>query len=205
MKEFRNELNANERVARKIIGTDTEAKFTVNDETADDIIKREKAEKFNEQVEAMENKLKDFGQGFYMTDIEEQAEKLSADLGTVDITPMGNYALIKPFEHNPFQKMKVSKSGIYLDSGGVTPEYKSEEDGRMYEEEELIKVGMVVEIGHKCEFLKAGDLVFYNTMASAVNVPFYKLGLVVVNEQRIIAVVNDDLTERKKKLMNYGK
>ena len=75
----------------------------------------------------------------------------------------------------------------------------------MYEEEELIKVGMVVEIGHKCEFLKAGDLVFYNTMASAVNVPFYKLGLVVVNEQRIIAVVNDDLTERKKKLMNYGK
>ena len=56
MKEFRNELNANERVARKIIGTDTEAKFTVNDETADDIIKREKAEKFNEQVEAMENK-----------------------------------------------------------------------------------------------------------------------------------------------------
>ena len=200
MKEFRNELNANERVARKIIGTDTEAKFTVNDETADDIIKREKAEKFNEQVEAMENKLNS-----HMAAIEEPAEKLSADLGTVDITPMGNYALIKPFEHNPFQKMKVSKSGIYLDSGGVTPEYKSEEDGRMYEEEELIKVGMVVEIGHKCEFLKAGDLVFYNTMASAVNVPFYKLGLVVVNEQRIIAVVNDDLTERKKKLMNYGK
>ena len=98
MKEFRNELNANERVARKIIGTDTEAKFTVNDETADDIIKREKAEKFNEQVEAMENKLNS-----HMAAIEEQAEKLSADLGAVDITPMGNYALIKPFEHNPFQ------------------------------------------------------------------------------------------------------
>ena len=135
MKEFRNELNANERVARKIIGTDTEAKFTVNDETADDIIKREKAEKFNEQVEAMENKLNS-----HMAAIEEQAEKLSADLGAVDITPMGNYALIKPFEHNPFQKMKVSKSGIYLDSGGVTPEYNSEEDGRMYEEEELIEL-----------------------------------------------------------------
>ena len=50
MKEFRNELNANEQVARKIIGTDTEAKFTVNNETADDIIKREKAEKFGRRI-----------------------------------------------------------------------------------------------------------------------------------------------------------
>ena len=41
-------------------------------------------------------------------------------------------------------------------------------------------------------------------MASAIQVPFYKLGLVAVNEQRIIAVVNDDITARKEKLMNYG-
>ena len=63
---------------------------------------------------------------------------------------------------------------------------------------------MVVETGYKCEFLKKGDLVFYNAMASAIQVPFYKLGLVAVNEQRIIAVVNDDITARKEKLMNYG-
>lgn len=199
MKNFRNELNSNEKLARQIIGTDTEAKFTVNGQTADEIIKNEKATKFNAQVEAMEEKL-----NAHMSTIEKQAEQLAMDLQGVDIMPMYAYALIKPFEHNPFQKMKVSASGIITDTGGLTPEYKSEEDGKMHEEEELIKVGMVVETGHKCEFLKKGDLVFYNAMASAIPVPFYRLGLVAVNEQRIIAVVNDDLTSRKEQLVQYG-
>lgn len=197
MNNFRNELNSNEQLARKIIGTDTEAKFTVNETSADSILKNEKARKFNAQVDAMESKLNE-----HMNAIEEQAERLARDLNGVDIMPMYAYALIKPFAHNPFQKMQISKSGIITDTGGLTPEYKSEEDGRIHEEEELIKVGMVVETGHKCEFLKKGDLVFYNAMASAIQVPFYKLGLVAVNEQRIIAVVNDDLTARKEKLMN---
>lgn len=200
MNNFRNELNSSEKASRKIIGADTEAKFTVNDQTADDILKAEKVAKFNEQVEAMEDKLNE-----HMSAIEEQATALAADLQGVDIMPMYAYALIKPFEHNPFQKVSIAKSGIFTDTGGLTPEYKSEEDGTIHEEEELIKVGMVVETGHKCEFLKEGDIVFYNAMASAIQVPFYRLGLVAVNEQRIIAVVNDDLTARKKALMNYGK
>ena len=57
MNDFRNELNSNEQMARKIIGTDTEAKFTVNGQSADEILKNEKAAKFNAQVDAMENKL----------------------------------------------------------------------------------------------------------------------------------------------------
>lgn len=200
MNNFRNELNSSEKTSRIILGPDTEAKFTVNGQTADDVLKAEKAAKFNEQVDLMENKLSE-----HMANIEKQAEELAMDLNGVDIMPMYAYALIKPFEHNPFQRMKITESGLITDTGGLTPEYKSEEDGRMHAEEELIKVGMVVETGHKCEFLKKGDLVFYNAMASAVTVPFYRLGLVAVNEQRIIAVVNDDLSARKEALMNYGK
>ena len=192
MNDFRNVMNGNEKMARKIVGTDTEAKFTVEDDTADELVQREKAVKFNEQVEIMETKLNS-----YMKNIEEQTAKMASDLNGVDIMPMYAYVLVKPFEHNPFQKISVSSSGIITDTGGMAGEYKSEEDGRMHEEEELIKVGMVVETGHKCEFLKKGDLVFYNAMASAVQVPFYRLGLVAVNEQRILAVVNDDLTSRK--------
>ena len=37
MNNYRNELNSNEQLARKIIGTDTEAKFTVNGQSADEI------------------------------------------------------------------------------------------------------------------------------------------------------------------------
>lgn len=198
--DFRNELNSSEKASRTIVGTDTEAKFTVNNQSADDLLKAEKAAKFNEQVAIMENKLSE-----HMDAIAKQAEELAMDMQGVDIMPLYAYVLVKPFEHNPFQKIEVSESGIITNTGGLTPEYKSEEDGRMHAEEELIKVGMVVETGHKCEFLKQGDLVFYNAMASAVDVPFYRLGLVAVNEQRIIAVVNDDLTARKETLMNNGK
>lgn len=200
MNNFRNELNSNEKFARTIIGADTEAKFTVDGQTADEILKQEKASKFNESVDKMEQKL-----NAHMAAIEAQSEQLAQDLNGVDILPMMNYALIRPFEHNPFQRMKIDKkSGLILDTGGLAPEYKSEEDGQIHEEEELIKVGIVVETGHKCEFLQPGDLVFYNAMMSAIQVPFYKLGLVAVNEQRIIAVVNDNLTARKEKLMNHG-
>jgi hypothetical protein len=199
MNNFRNELNSNEKMSRTVIGADTEAKFTVNNQTADDLIKAEKAAKFNEQVDLMTEKL-----NAHMDSITKQAEELAMDLQGVDIMPMYAYALIKPFPHNPFQRIETSESGLITNTGGLAAEYKSEEDGRMYEEQELIKVGMVVETGHKCEFLKQGDLVFYNAMASAVDVPFYRLGLVAVNEQRIIAVVNDDLTDRKKALMTHG-
>lgn len=199
MRNYRNELNSSEQMARTIIGADTNAQFTVNGTSADTILNNEKIARFNAQVDEMESKL-----SAHMAAIEEQAELMASDLNGVDITTMGQYALIKPFNHNPFQRIKVSTSGIITDTGGLTPEYKSEEDGRIHEEEEIIKVGMVVETGYKCEFLKKGDLVFYNDMASAIQVPFYKLGLVAVNEQRIIAVVNDDITARKEKLMNNG-
>lgn len=198
--DFRNELNSSEKVSRTIVGADTNAKFTVNNQSADDLLRAEKAAKFNEQVAIMENKLSE-----HMDAIAKQAEELAMDMQGVDIMPLYAYVLVKPFEHNPFQKIEVSESGIITNTGGLAPEYKSEEDGRIHTEEELIKVGMVVETGHKCEFLKQGDLVFYNAMASAVDVPFYRLGLVAVNEQRIIAVVNDDLTARKETLMNNGK
>ena len=65
----------------------------------------------------------------------------------------------------------------------------------------IIKVGSVVEVGHKCEFLKPGDVVFY-TIASETMVPFFKQGFVVVNENRIMAVVNEGLTERRDKIRN---
>jgi hypothetical protein len=120
----------------------------------------------------------------------------------VEIMPMYGYALIKPFEQNPFQKIKTTKSGLITDLGGFAPTYKSNETGEIEEEQQFIKVGTVIEVGHKCEFLKPGDIVFY-TIASECMVPFYKLGFVVVNENRIMAVVNEKLTERRNEL-KYG-
>jgi len=197
MNNFRNELNSNEKLARQVVGTDTNAIFTVDGERADEILKREKASKFNEQVDAMDKKLES-----YMQSIEDEARKLEENKQVIDIVPMYTYVLIRPFKHNPFQQVKIDKkSGLIVDLGGLTPEYKSEEDGQIHEEQEAIKAGLVIETGHRCEFLKSGDIVFYNDMTSSVPVPYYKLGLVAVSEQRILAVVNDGVTARKDKFI----
>lgn len=191
------DLNSNEKLALMTTGMEGEGQhFTMNGESADKILQREKQMKFNDAVSEMEDKFEKHNRL-----MEEYAEKLSEDLNGVEIMPMFNYALIKPFEQNPFQQIKVSKSGIITDLGGYAPTYKSNETGQMEEEQQFIKVGTVVEVGHKCEFLKPGDVVFY-TIASECIVPFYKMGFVAVAEQRILAVVNEKLTERRNEFKN---
>ena len=128
--------------------------------------------------------------------LKEYAKSISENINGLEIMPLYGYVLIKPFDENPFQCVRTSDSGIITDLGGMAIEYKSNETGQMEETEQFIKVGTVIEVGHKCEFVKPGDLVFY-TVASAITVPFYRQGFVVVNETRLMATVNEKLTERR--------
>lgn len=197
MNNLRGELNSNEKLALQLTGIEgTGEHFLLNSQASQELLQREKQLKFNTQVDEMSNKFEKHNQL-----ITEYAEKLSEDLNGVEIMPMFNYALIKPFDQNPFQQIKVSKSGIVTDLGGYAPQYKSNETGDIEEEQQFIKVGTVIEVGHKCEFLKEGDVVMY-TIASECMVPFYKMGFVVVAEQRILAVINEKLTERRNNLRN---
>lgn len=198
MENFGRKLNSNEKLALATTGIEgTGQHFVMNGESADEILMREEQLKFNTAVNDYVDKFEKHNQA-----LEDYAKNLSEDINGLEIMPMGNYALIKPFENNPFQQIKISKnSGIITDLGGLAPTYKSNETGEIEEEEQYIKVGTVIEIGHKCEFLKPGDIVFY-TIASECMVPFFKQGFVVVAEQRIIAVVNEKLTKRRDNLRN---
>lgn len=198
MENFGRELNSNEKLALATTGMEgTGQHFVMNGESADQILTREKQLKFNTAVDDYVDKFEKHNKA-----LEDYAKNLSEDMHGLEIMPMFSYALIKPFETNPFQQIKISKnSGIITDLGGLTPTYKSNETGEIEEEEQYIKVGTVIEVGHKCEFLKEGDIVFY-TIASECMVPFFKQGFVVVAEQRIIAVVNEKLTERRDNLKN---
>lgn len=199
METLRTDLNSNEKLALAVTGMEgTGEHFVLNGEEADKTLLREKQERFNTAVEDLESKFDKHAQM-----LEDYAKSLSDDMNGLEIMPMQGYALIKPFEQNPFQKIKTTKSGIITDLGGYAPTYKSNETGEQEEEKIFIKVGTVVETGYKCEFLKAGDIVFY-TEASEMMVPFYKLGFVVVHENRIMAVVNEKLTERKDNIKTAG-
>lgn len=189
--------NENEKVAAMTTGMEGNGKhFVVNGKSAEDVLLREKQQNFNKQVSDMEDKFAKHNEL-----LTEYAEKLSEDLNGVEIMPMFGYVLIKPFDQNPFQQIKMTDSGIITDLGGMTPEYKSNETGRWEEEQQFIKVGTVIETGHKCEFLQPGDIVMY-TIASEMMVPFYRMGFVAVSENRILAVINEKLTERKEKIKN---
>lgn len=195
METLRTELNSNEKLALAITGVEgTGEHFIVNGESADITLQREKQARFNTAVDELEDKFSKHNEA-----LKSYAKSLSEDMNGVEIMPMYGYALIKPFEQNPFQQIKTTKSGLITDLGGFAPTYKSNETGEIEEEEQFIKVGTVIEVGHKCEFLKPGDVVFY-TIASECMVPFFKLGFVVVNENRIMAVVNEKLTDRRNEL-----
>lgn len=184
--------NSSEKFARTIVGTDTEAVWSVDGVTAADLRKTEDTNKFNDQVDAFTDKF-----AKHLDDLNSFAEELSENMAGLEIMPVYGYCLIEPFKKNPFQKIEVDKkSGLITDLGGMAIEYKSEEDGQVHEEDPFIKVGTVVEVGHTCEFIKPGDIVMYPTPSEVV-VPFYNFGFRIVNEQRIIAVINDKLTERK--------
>ena len=194
--EMRTELNGKEKLAQVVNGMEsTGTPVVVNGKSADIILAEEKKGKFNTQVDEYIDKFEKHNKA-----LESYAEELSKDINGLEILPMSSYALIKPFESNPFQRVKV-ESGIITDLGGYTPTYKSHEDGQIHEEEQFIHVGTVIDTGWKCEFLKAGDVVFYTTASEAM-VPFFKQGFVVVAESRIMAVVNEKLTERKNRLIH---
>lgn len=195
METLRTELNSNEKLALSLTGMEgTGEHFILNGQSADMLLNTEKKQKFNSAVADLEDKFSKHNQA-----LESYAQSLAEDMNGVEIMPMFGYALIKPFENNPFQKVQTSKTGIITDLGGFAPTYKSNETGEIEEEQQFIKVGTVIEVGHKCEFLQPGDVVFY-TIASECMVPFYKQGFVVVNENRIMAVVNEKLTERRENI-----
>nr|DAU11616.1 MAG TPA: mHsp60, mHsp10, Mitochondrial, Chaperonin, Complex, Symmetric [Bacteriophage sp.] len=196
---MRTELNGNEKLAQVVNGMEsTGTPIVVNGRRADEILATEKKEKFNTQVNEYADKFEKHNKA-----LQDYASELSKDMNNLEILPMGGYALIKPFDNNPFQRVKV-ENGIITDLGGFAPTYKSQEDGQVHEEEQYIRVGTVIETGWKCEFLKPGDVVFY-TIASEAMVPFFKQGFVVVAESRIMAVINEKLTERKNQLVNGNK
>ena len=177
---------SNENVARMISGMDSGDHFNLG--------KNEEVNTFNEQVDNYLDKYEKHSQ-----ELETYAKNLSNDLNGLEVMPLYGYVLIEPFKQNPFQKLNVTESGFITDLGGAAPEYKSEEDGQIHQEQQFIKVGTVIETGHRCEFIQPGDIVMYPIPAE-VPVPFYKFGWVAVNENRILCVINEKLTKRREEL-----
>lgn len=184
-------LTENEKLALRMAGDTTSRIMTMDGKTAEDVIEERNVKNFNKQVDDYVAKLNE-----HAANLEEYSKKISENVEKIEIMPIGNYVLVKAFAENPFQRIvRDDKSGLILDLGGQKPQYKNTDNGQIEEEESFILVGVIQEVGPECKWCRPGDTVMY-TKPSAVPVPFYKQGLVLVNETRVLVTINEGLTER---------
>jgi len=190
-------LSENEKIAMRVAGDTTSRIMTLDGRTAEDIIEERNVKRFNEQVDNYVEKLNEHAQN-----LEEYSKQLSDNIEKIEIMPIGNYVLVKEFAENPFQRIvRDSKSGLILDLGGQKPQYKNTDSGELEEEENIIRVGVIQQSGPECKWCREGDTIMYTKM-SAVPVPFYRQGLQLVNEQRVLVTINEGLEERFKNIKN---
>jgi co-chaperonin GroES (HSP10) len=194
--EERPVLSNNEKVAMNIAGESTSRIMTLDGKTADDVIRERNVDKFNKQVDTYVEKLNEHAEN-----LENYAKDLADKINEVEIMPIGNYLLVKQFEENPFQRIVKTSTGLILDLGGQRPQYKNTDNGEIEEEENIIKVGVIQQVGPEVKWAREGDTIFFTKM-SAVPVPFYKQGLQLVNETRILAIVNEGLEKRFNEIKN---
>lgn len=180
-----------ERVAQEALGIEGKV-FNLKEQSIDSLVQKEKANKFNAEVEKYNEKLDQNNKEF-----EESQDKIEYDINKAEIKPMFNRILIQPFKQNPFQKMTI-ENGLILDAGGYTPHAQfNEQSGKYEEQDQFIRTGYVVEVGPETKYLKEGDVVYYRK-DTVVPIPFFKQGLVSLGESQVIAVVNEGLEERFK-------
>ena len=191
MKDVRLYSTENEKIAKELLGTDSNfTSVNMKENSLDSLIKKEKARKFNSEVEKYNEKLEQNNKDF-----EESQDKIEYDISKAEIKPMFSRILVQPFKVNPFQKMKI-ENGLIIDTGGYTPHTQlNEQTGRYEEQKQFIVTGCVIEVGPEVKYLKEGDVIFYR-VDTAVPVPFFKQGFVSLAENQIIAVVNEGLQDR---------
>lgn len=188
-------LSEKEKIALMNAGDSTSRIMTLDGTTADDVIQQRRTKEFNKQVDAYVEKLNE-----HSSKLEEYSKQISENIESIEIMPIGPYIMVKLFDENPFQRIvRDNESGLILDLGGQKPQYKNTDNGQIEEEENFIKVGVVQEVGPECKYIQPGDTIF-TTKPSLVPIPFYKQNLYQVAENRVMAVVNEGLTERFKNL-----
>ena len=188
-KNVRLNLTENEKLAQSIVGLESDGirMNMAEDKSIKNMIEREKASKFNDEYIEKFDK--------HASVLKEYAESFNDNMNSIEIKPMFARILVKPFEQNPFQKIRKSDSGLIIDTGGLVPQYKNSDTGEWEEEKQFIVTGTVIDCGPDVKYLSQGDVVFYRVDTS-VPVPFFRQGLVSLAENQIIAVVNEGLTDR---------
>ena len=186
-------MTQDEKMAQDILGTDG-INFNMAENKIEDLFEKQNVRKFNSQVDEYAERLEKHVEG-----LKEVADNLG-NISKVEIKPMFNRILITPFKQNPFQRIKI-ENGIITDLGGLAPQFKNMDNGRIEEMEQMIITGAVQEVGPEVKYIVPGDVIMYRK-ETAMPVPFFKQGLMCIAETQVIAVVNEGLETRFNEIKN---
>lgn len=185
------------RISQELYGIEGAQHFRMSaDEDVENRMQKDASIAFNNHVDEYTAKL-----NAEMEDIDKRAAAISENINDLEIMPVLNYLIVRPYDQNPYQKIQVSsKSGLIIDMGGQKPTFKNQDNGEVEEEENFIVVGKVIEVGPETKYVREGDDIFF-TKPSQTPIPFFKMGLVYVAEPRVMAVVNEKLRARFQRIV----
>lgn len=123
-----------------------------------------------------------------------KVEKLLSTPNETEIAPLYAYILCTPFDKNPFNTITKSEGGLYLPGEGDVVE-KNTDTGEVEESDNIMEVASVLAVGPEVKYVKEGDIIYYRRIQK-VPIPFFRSGLITVNELAVMSVVNAGLTER---------
>lgn len=195
MENVRLNLTENENVAFINADGNDYKSFSMNENSIDEMIKKEKARKFNNDLDKFQESMNEKNK-----ELEDSQNEVGYDVEKAEILPLFRRLLVKPFKQNPFQKIEMS-GGIITNAGGYTPHTQLNPiTGKYEEQDQFIRAGLIVEVGPETKYLKEGDVVYYRK-DTAVPVPFLNWGLISIDESQIIATVNVNLKDRFNKIL----
>lgn len=156
-------------------------------QTIDEAIKKQAIESFNKETKKMKDAVK--------AEIDRKLEKgkeVTERAKDMEIVPMNNYILVRPYSENPFEAMR-EENGIIIPV--YDGSFKNPDTGEDDKEYNISKQADVIEVGPMVKYVQPGDVVYYRE-ACQVPVPFFGQGLYVVAENQIHVVINTKVKER---------
>ena len=123
----------------------------------------------------------------------EKAKEITEKMDSMEIMPAGVYVLVRPYSSNPYEKIEVRDSGLFIPT--FEGDFKNPDTGEDDKMENFSCQGTVIEVGPQVKYIKEGDDVFYRR-AQAIPIPFFKMGMEVVPEQCIQCVINEGVKAR---------
>ena len=159
--------------------------------TLDEATREQAIQKYNEEFDKKADQVK--------ANIERELQvgrEIQEKMDTMEIVPLNNYVLVRPYKENPFEKLEEVGGIIITKETGA---FKNPDTGEEDTEYNCSVQADVIEVGPMCKYLKEGDVVYYRR-SCGVPIPFFRQGFEVVAEPQIHVVINEGIKARFAKL-----